>query len=271
MNLFSFTAFVILLILFVGFYLVLADEVSGTIKIILIVFLFFMGIYFLINLSLFKSYYEIVDVPIDASASFIYPASKFSAVDQVYTLSTWIYIDDWNSNFGLYKNIIDFKRSGETGVKANSTKIMLDQYENNLVIQYDVYTSASQAQTVVQTINVPNINIQKWVCITVCFNTNNTDTYINGKLIDTDVHTFPIYAPENTKTNTGALTLAPTPGFSGKIGLTRYYGRIITPQDVWNIYKKGPTTNLFGTFLNRYNASFKFYQDSKEVQEIYLM
>ena len=266
MNLLSFTAFIILLILCVGSYLILADEVSGTIKLILIVFLFFLGIYFLVNLSLFKNYYEIKDTPIDASSSFVYPAKNFSSVDQTYTLSTWVYIDDWNSNFGLYKNILDFKRNG-----ANSTKIMLDQYENNLIVKYDVYLNASNIQPSTQTITVPNINIQKWVCITVCFNTNNTDTYINGKLIDTDVHTFPIFNPANSKTNTGDLTLASSPGFSGKIGLTRYYGRIITPQEAWNIYKQGPTTNLLGSMLNRYNASFKFYQDNKEIQEIYLM
>ena len=266
MNLLSFTAFIILLILFVGFYLVSMEQVSGTVKMVLIVFLFFLGIYFLINLSFFKSYYEIKDTPIDASSSFVYPADKFSSIDQTYSLSTWIYIDDWNSNFGLYKNILDFQRNG-----ANSTKIMLDQYENNLIVQYDVYLNAASIQTSVQTITIPNINIQKWVCITTCFNTNNTDTYINGKLIDTDVHAFPIFNPVNTKTNTGALTLASNPGFSGKIGLTRYYGRIITPQDVWNIYKQGPTTNLLGSMLNRYNASFKFYQDNKEVLDLNLL
>jgi hypothetical protein len=266
MNLLSFTAFIILLILFVGFYLVLADEVSGTVKMILIVFLFFLGMYFLLNLSMFKNYYEITDTPLDASSSFVYAADKFSGIDQTYTLSTWVYIDDWNSNFGLYKNILDFQRNG-----ANSTKIMLDQFENNLIVQYDIYLDEDAIQPTTQTVSVPNINIQKWVCITVCFNTNNTDTYINGKLIDTDVHKSPIFTPSNTEKNTGALTLASSPGFSGKIGLTRYYGRIISPQDAWNIYKQGPTTNLLGSFLNRYNASFKFYQDNKVLQEIYLM
>jgi hypothetical protein len=266
MNLLSFTAFIILLILFVGFYLVSMDQVSGTIKLVLIVFLFFLGIYFLINLSFFKSYYEIKDTPIDASSSFVYPADKFSSIDQTYTLSTWIYIDDWNSNFGLYKNILDFQRNG-----ANSTKIMLDQYENNLIIQYDVYLNAASIQTSVQTITIPNINIQKWVCITTCFNTNNTDTYINGKLMDTDVHAYPIFNPPSQDDQKGSLILAKDNGFSGKIGLTRYYGRILSPQDAWNIYKAGPTTNFFGSFLNRYNASFIFYQDNKEVQKLSLM
>jgi hypothetical protein len=266
MNLLSMTAFILLLILFVGGYLLLTDEVSGSIKLGLIVFLVLVGIYFLTNLAFFKNYYEIIDIPIDASASYIYNSNKFKDVDQTYSLSTWIYIEDWNTNFGTMKNILDFQRKG-----AKSTRFELDEYENNLLIHYDVYSSDSKKDPVTQTITIPYINVQKWVCITVCFNTNNTDTYINGKLIDTDIHPFPIFNPVNRKTNTGDLILANKTGFSGKIGLTRYYGRILSPKEAWDIYKNGPTTNLLGTLLNRYNASFTFYQDNKEVQEIFLM
>ena len=266
MNLLSMTAFILLLILFVGGYLLLTDEVSGPIKLGLIVFLVMVGIYFLMNLAFFKNYYEVIDIPIDASASYIYNANKFKQVDQIYSLSTWIYVEDWNTNFGVKKNILDFQRKG-----AKSTRFDLDEYENNLIITYDVYANEAKRTPVTQTVTIPNINIQKWVCITACFNTNHTDTYINGKLIDTDVHPYPIFNPSNKKTNTGDLILAKDVGFSGKIGLTRYYGRIVSPQDAWDIYKNGPTTNLLGSLLNRYNASFTFYQDNEEVQEIFIM
>ncbi len=263
----SFTAFILILMLIVGSYLVMTDEVSGNIKKILIVFLFIIGVYFLMNLSFFKRYYEVVDVPITASTAYVFDSSKFSSIDQTYSLSTWIYIDDWNTNFGNAKNIVYFERIG-----ANPTLLQLDQYENNLIVKYDVYQDETNTKTSTQTITIPNINIQKWVNITVCFNTNNTDTYINGKLIDTDVHANPIYNPPNTKANKGNLTLAyQDKGFSGKIGMTRYYGRILSPQDAWNIYREGPTTNLFGSLLNRYNASFIFYQDNQEVQKLSLM
>jgi hypothetical protein len=235
-------------------------------KTLLIVFLLVMGFYFVFNLSMFKRYYEIVDIPMDAMTSYIYTSDKFSSIDQIYSLSTWIYIDDWNTNFGTEKSIVYFERKG-----ANATTMTLDSYENNLLIKYDVYTQKDSLTVNTQTITIPNINIQKWVCITVCFNTNNTDTYINGKLMDTDVHPFPIYNPPNKDDQKGSLILAKDVGFSGKIGLTRYYGRVLSPQDAWNIYKQGPTTNFFGSFLNRYNASFIFYQDNQEVQKLSLM
>jgi len=266
MNLFSFTAFILLFILIIGSYLVFTDEVSGTIKLVLIFVLFFLGIYLVFNLSMFKRYYEIVDIPIDASASYVFTADKFSSVDTLYTISTWIYIDDWNTNFGAEKNILDFERKS-----SKSTRFFLDKYENTLLVKYDVYKGPEHTATQTQTIKIPNINLQKWVNITVCFNANNTDTYINGKLIDTDLHKNPIYAPPQKDTNKGNFTLAKDIGFSGKIGLTRYYGRVLSPQEAWNIYKQGPTINLFGNMLNRYNASFIFYQDNKEVQKLSLM
>jgi len=218
MNLFSFTAFILLFILIVGSYLVFTDEVSGTIKMVLIVVLFFLGIYLLVNLSMFKRYHEVVDIPIDASASYVFSADKFSSVDPLYTISTWIYIDDWNTHFGAFKNILSFERKG-----TKPTEFLLDKYENNLLVNYEVSSQPNSNTTTTQTVKIPNINIQKWVNITVCFNTNNTDTYINGKLIDTDVHQNPIFSPDIKDTNKGNFTLANQPGFSGKIGLTRYY------------------------------------------------
>lgn len=280
MNLLSFTAFILFLILFVGFYLLTADEVSGGAKIGLIVFLVLISIYLLLNLSLFRSYYEVIDIPIDATVESSYDKTKFSRIDQNYTLSTWVYIDDWNYNFGIMKNVLFFERKTD-----KNTLINLDSFDNNLIIKYwinkDTVTTGetTTAQYEERTISIPNINIQKWVNITVCFNTNNTDTYINGKLIDTDVHAKPIYSPANAPNNPnlGALYLGKAfasgakSGFSGKIGMTRYYGRVISPKEAWDIYTAGPTTNLLGSFLNRYNATFTFLQDNKEVQKISIM
>jgi hypothetical protein len=173
---------------------------------------------------MFKRYHEVVDIPIDASASYVFTADKFSSVDPLYTISTWIYVDDWNTNFGVFKNILSFERKG-----TKSTEFNLDKYENNLLVNYEVYSQPNSNTTTTQTVKIPNINIQKWVNITVCFNTNNTDTYINGKLIDTDIHQNPIFSPDSKETSKGNFILADKTGFSGKIYL------IVRPHDLANI------------------------------------
>ena len=60
-------------------------------------------------------------------------------------------------------------------------------------------------------------------------------------------------------------------GFSGFISNTYYYPEILTPQDAWNIYKKGFSSNMLGNLLNKYNAKFTFYDNQNEVAKFYIM
>jgi hypothetical protein len=144
----------------------------------------------------------------------------------------------------------------------------LDKNDNNLLIRYDIYDGqVGSTRMSRQTITIQNIPIQKWVNIVVCFDSNSTDTYINGKLIDTQLNATPLYVP---KTADKLYLCKRNKGFSGSISNTRYYGRFLTPQEVWDIYKAGFSDNLFGNLLNRYKANFTFYQDSKEVAKFIL-
>jgi hypothetical protein len=51
------------------------------------------------------------------------------------------------------------------------------------------------------------------------------------------------------------ISITPNGGFSGSISQCRYYDRLLTPQEAWDIYNKG----VNGNFLNQYSASFTFY------------
>jgi hypothetical protein len=262
MELSTLSSIIVILIIIVGVYLVYTDQVEGKIKLILIVFLAFLAIFILSNLSLFKSYKNVLDSPKAANSEIVYQASKLPVVTATFSLSIWIYIQDWNSGFGNTKSVMYYVRDG-----GNPTTMVLDSYDNNLIINYDVKTN-NQTQTKTNTITIPNINIQKWVNITVCFDTNNTDTYINGKLTDTQIHNEPLFVPSNQ----GDITLCKgNTGFSGQISNARYYNKIVSPQEAWDIYKAGFSSNLLGNLLNRYNAAFTFYQDNNVVGNYILM
>jgi hypothetical protein len=45
----------------------------------------------------------------------------------------------------------------------------------------------------------------------------------------------------------------------------------VSPQEAWDIYKGGFSDNLFGNLLNRYNATFTFYQDNNPVAKYILI
>jgi hypothetical protein len=262
MDLFSFTSIVVILIIIVGSYLIFTDSVQGKAKMILIAFVAIFGIMLLSSLSLFKSYFEINDSPIPGNAEYIVPSTKLGEVSERYSISTWIYINDWNTNFGSNKNILTYSR-GEDGKEFSMN---LDSNLNDLIIKVPVKTEGGSYT--LDTINVSNISIQKWVNIIVCVDTNNTDVYINGKLVNSHVNSAVSASPSSQ--NNIIIAKANT-GFNGSISGTRYYSKFLTPQEAWDIYRAGFSNSLLGSFMNRYNASIVFYKDRQKTNEVPFM
>ena len=263
MDFMSFTSIILILFAIIGGYLIFTNQIEGRAKMILIVAVFIIFIIILINLPMFKSYTEFVASPVDAMQTHTIPGSSFTVTSSSYSVSTWIYINDWNVNYGQYKNIMSRIMSDGT---ANPS-IQLDQFDNNLIIKYQTVNGSKQNPNTIDTpIVIPNVNIQKWVNITVCFGNQAIDTYINGKLIDTRVTN----GAQNNIISSSASTnpgFTIGNGFSGSISNSRYYDMFLTPQKVWDIYNSGVNTN----WLNQYNASFTFYQNQNVKAQFYLM
>ncbi len=264
MDIFSFTSIVVILVVVVGSYLIFTDSVQGRAKMILIAFVAIFGIMLLSSLSLFKSYYELIDAPIPGNTEYIIPENKLGDVSERYSISAWIYINDWNTYFGQTKNIVKYDRGGGDGKEFS---IDLDTNLNDLIIKVPVKTidSSSYSNDIIQ---VSNISIQKWVNIIVCVDTNNTDVYINGKLVNSHTNT----TTSATPTTQNKLTLAKGGiGFNGSISGARLYNKFLTPQECWTIYRDGFSNSLLGSFMNRYNASIVFYKDRQKTNEIPFM
>jgi hypothetical protein len=255
----------------VGSYLIFTDSVEGRAKIILIVFVAVFGIMLFASLSIFKSYNELIDSPIPANVEKIVTASELGSVSAKYSISTWIYINDWNTNFGSVKNLISYSRGTPSESETNNTNfiIQLTGNTNDLEIKIPLYNSTDSSETYTyNTITVNNISIQKWVNIIVCVDSNNTDVYINGKLVSSTTYTTPAAQPTNQST----LYFAKGgQGFNGSISGSRYYNKFLTPQDCWTIYTDGFSNSLLGSFMNRYNASIVFYKDRQTINEINFM
>lgn len=262
----TFSMIIIGVLIIIGGYLIFTDAVEGRAKIILIVVIGILSIMLILNTGLFNDYVKVLDSPVVASNKISPLLGKDYSYTSNYSLTTWIYVNDWNTNNGKDKEIITRTLNGHS-----NPRIYLDPYENQVNIQFGTGTDPP-GEFSNQTIRIPNLNTQKWVNITCCFSNTNVDTYINGKLVDTTIPMKNLYFP-TIKDGDGQLNfnICANNTFSGFISNTNYYNYILTPQDAWNIYNKGFSSNMLGNLLNKYNAKFTFYNNQTEVTHFTIM
>ena len=137
MDVLSFTTIILMLFIIIGSYLIFTSQIEGRAKTIIIIAVFICFIYIFMNLNLFKSYTESKSSPVDAMTP--QTVTNVDTTSTSFSLSTWIYITDWNS--GMNKTI--FSMTNEV-VTTYSPKIILGPYNNDLVITY--YTTPTTTQ-----------------------------------------------------------------------------------------------------------------------------
>lgn len=259
MDISSFTTIIFILFGVIGAYLIFTNQIEGRAKIVMIIAVLVIFIVIIMNLSMFKSYSEGSDSPKNAN---IETQITSYTPKTSYSVSLWMYINDWNDMLGQPKNLC--KRETNKGLSPN---IYLDSYKNQVKIEYLTAPKTSDDTQSDAAITIPDISIQKWVNLVVCFGDNKIDSYVNGKLVNTTIPSNPQYIQNTSKLEPFKFGA----GFTGYLSNTRYYPRFLNPQEVWTIYSGGFSNNLLGNFLNQYNAAFIFYENQNEKAKFYLM
>lgn len=131
MRLFSLTGLLAVIIFIFALYKLFNNETRY--KIIIIVFLFLFGFYIFNKLNIFRKNTSLINSIKDATTTTIIPKERIFTKG-TYSLSMWLYIDDWNYKFGEKKEII--KRTNSQGV--TNPFIYLDPYENNIITEFYV-------------------------------------------------------------------------------------------------------------------------------------
>ena len=125
----------LLIILIVGVYLIFTNGVSGRNKLILIVFLVVIGIYLFNKLPFLRGYNEVIENPVTAEDEYSFDSDTLKKSNGEFAISSWIYIDDWNTKYGREKVILNKGANGEL------ITMKLGEYENNLEITLNVFDS----------------------------------------------------------------------------------------------------------------------------------
>jgi hypothetical protein len=162
-----------------------------------------------------------------------------------YSYSCWFYARDWNYKFGKWKNIL--WKGNQTD--RHSPSLWFYPLKNSL----KVVTSTTGTNSV-ESCDVHNIPLQKWVNITYVLNNRTVDIYINGKLERSCVLQG---IPVNNSNDKLVMTYGN--GFYGKVGKTQYFAYALSPQDIQGIYTAGP--------LGSSTFSFSSYNDGQITNE----
>lgn len=188
-----------------------------------------------------------------------------------FTVSTWIYINNWSYRAGFNKSIMsiggpnfDIIRMYLGGNKPSlSVRLQTRDKHNTSVTpapapapntpsnqQVPVETLDKATQNAVFNIlqtdsglldssplcDLPEIELQRWVNITVCINGKTVDVYMDGKLARSCV------LPSFFKVDAGGYSayLLAYGGFGGQISTTTMYDAALNPEQVYKNYMAGP-------------------------------
>ena len=143
-----------------------------------------------------------------------------------FTISLWMYIEEWNYNIGEKKVILT--------TNNNKNLLYLDKYKNDLIYQLNIYEANSN--TTEREIRLKNIPLQKWNNVILIVKDRTVEMYLNGTLKKTHLLDSP---PSQIK----KLNVLPTNnhvGFYGQISKLQFFYKELKYIDVQNIFQSGP-------------------------------
>ena len=197
----------------------------------------------------------------------IIPASSMIPMYEggTFTISTWVYLNNWNYRIGMNKHILSI--GGNT---FDTLRVYLSPFSTQLNVRLQtkelnsvpsnttpsipsdnlLNSTAPTFFSTVQTnseltdsfaiCDLPAIDMQRWVNITVSVDGRTCDIYMDGKLARSCV------LPSFYKVDTGySAKLLNYGGFGGYIGNTTLYGTALNPAEIYSIYNSGPTPLSF--------------------------
>lgn len=229
----------------------------------------------------------------DAAKDIIFISTQIAPLHEggEFSVSTWIYISNWSYRAGFNKPILSIGGANFDTIRmylgASTPKLMVRVHTkeggvnvngtNNVSMNDPASvsnTSMPDSLTVAtfnQTFNtlqpgsglldnshlcdIPELDLQRWINITVAVNGKTVDVYLDGKLSRSCV------LPNPFKVDTGySAKLLQNGGFGGQISTTTMHDIALNPEQVYRNYMAGPTpvnsfTALLGSFFPNINIS----------------
>ena len=176
--------------------------------------------------------------PSNNGAATIY--RSINATDGIeFTWSTWIFINNLQTNAGIYKHVFSKGNSNliENGLiqPNNAPGLYIAPNTNALVVLMNTFNVINEE------IVIPDIPLNKWVNVIIRCQNTTLDVYINGT-IARSVNLIGV-----PKQNYGDVYVAMNGGFDGYISNLWYYSYALGTSAIQNIVSNGPNTKMISS------------------------
>jgi Concanavalin A-like lectin/glucanases superfamily len=175
-----------------------------------------------------------------------------------YSVSFWVYITGFKDQVGKNKHILEIR-----GSQFSTLAVGLGSFTNKLVVR--VHTSGANSSKLTPAnvkklftsqdsgllsdslplCDLPEVDLQRWVCITIVLNGRTSDVYMDGKLARSCV--LPSFFKVDRTVRMKMLDFG---GFSGFLGDVVCYSGALNPEEVYRIYMSGPTDSGSSGFVD---------------------
>lgn len=210
-----------------------------------------------------------------------------------FTLSFWMYIDDWNYRVNSSKFLFAISPTPTpTGTGFSPLVGLLTPLTNSLMVRAATVprsstptpgspapssnygpditiesnlktllsgnTNTSMFQTTVDApCDVKEVPLQRWTCVTIVVSGRVLDVYMDGKLSRSCVLDNVVNVPRGPL----QLRLAENGGFGGRYSSIQMWNQQLTPDVIYGIYQMGPTQvqhNIFRDLAKFLNINVTF-------------
>ena len=249
---------------------------------------------YLLYLWLFKdnTNYAIVQTTLKGSNSETIKATTLpnGGTSLNYSYTFWIYINDYNYNYGDTKVILDRHESTQTATNHHTPLIYLGERQNNLHVHITKSdTTTESANNNIKKKDGPKLEdlpLQKWCFVAVTLDNKVLDIYLDGKLVTSHYYDDVRKAPKNTDSidiNTsnafdikgeiaGKNDSSKPQGWGGIISNVEYFDRSLNAREIYERYRSGFTgagglLGGLGEDISKFNMKVSFLQDDVEVSQ----
>lgn len=195
-----------------------------------------------------------------------------------YSTTFWLYVTAYKDQSGKAKHILEIR-----GVDSSTLVVGLDAFTNKLMVRVNTNESVTPGTTGANPVSnpaltssyvrslfqnvqassgllaaglpmcdLPEIELQRWVCIGIVLNGRTVDVYLDGKLARSCV----LNSVFTVDSKGMKMKLLDFNGFSGFLGDVVVYNYALSPDQAYRIYMRGPTAAGGGSVIDWFASFF---------------